>query len=61
MVEPEHQLFQPQAWILTNPSRKRESGVENAPVVREKTTVVNVHPVEMIKVIKSANSVVVSV
>ena len=61
MVELEHQLFQHQAWTLTSLSRKRESGAENALVVREKTTVVNVHLVEMIRVIKFVNNVVVSV
>ena len=63
MVEMELQalLFQPQAWIQISPSRKRESGVENVQVVSEKTIVANVHHVEMTKVIKSVNSVVVSV
>ena len=43
------------------PVKKRESGAENALVVREKTTVVNVHLAEMTRVTKFARCVVVSV
>ena len=50
--ELEDQQFQPRAWIQTNPSKRRENVVENALVVSEKTIVVNVLRVEMIKVIK---------